>query len=81
MPIRRLGLLDRQVKETYLTMAWVAMPSLEVVPSGQIYSSAPSPGGGPNVVSYQSLSRDFQSNLSVDEDGVVVEYPSLARQI
>jgi uncharacterized protein len=84
MPIRRLGLLDGPVEETQLTMAWVAVPSLEVVPSGQIYSSAPAlrgPNGGPNMVSYQSLTRDFRSTLSVDEDGVVIEYPSLARRI
>jgi hypothetical protein len=81
MPIRRLGLLNRPVEETHLTMAWVAVPSLEVVQSRQIYSSASSPRGGPNVVFYQSLTRDFRSTLSVDEDGVVIEYPSLARQI
>lgn len=81
MPIRRLGLLNRAVEESHLTMAWVAVPSLEVVQSRQIYSSAPSPRCGPNVVSYQGLTSDFRSPLSVDEHGVVIEYPSLARQI
>lgn len=81
MPIRRLGLLEHPVEETALTMAWVAVPSLEVLQSGQIYSSITSPRGGPRLVLFQSLSRDFSSILSVDEDGVVIEYPSLAKRI
>lgn len=81
MPIRHLELLTKQTEETVFTMAWVGMPSLEVIPSKQIYSSVANPDGGQNTVHYQSITRDFASNLSVDDDGLVIDYPTLARRI
>lgn len=78
MPIRRLGLLEREVAETRLLMAWVDVPSLAVIPSGQLYSSAPPTADGSLRVRYESETRDFRSELTVDADGVVLEYPQLA---
>ncbi len=76
MPIRRLGLLEHPTPETTLTMAWVEVPSLRVVPSRQIYSSS-----GDGTVRYQSAERDFTAELTVDADGVVIDYPGLAKRI
>ncbi|WP_295010699.1 putative glycolipid-binding domain-containing protein [uncultured Microbacterium sp.] len=77
MPIRRLGLLEREVPPTPLIMAWVEVPSLRVLRSDQLYASSPRPGR----VRYRSLHRDFEAELLVDQDGVVIEYPTLARRV
>lgn len=79
MPIRRLGLLEADVDETPLTMAWVDMPSLQVIASPQRYSSRTV--SGRRVVRYESETRDFRSDLEVDEHGIVVRYPQLARSL
>jgi hypothetical protein len=83
MPIRRLGALDDVLPETRLVMAWVEVPSLAVLPSGQVYSSAAplDPASGRGVVRYRSETRDFMADLTVDEDGLVVDYPRLARRV
>ncbi|PRY68398.1 hypothetical protein B0I08_104100 [Glaciihabitans tibetensis] len=79
MPIRRLDLLNRDVDETHLVMAWVEMPSLRVLRSDQLYSSGAR--GDRTHVRYQSFSRDFDASLSVDAHGLVVDYPTLARRV
>jgi hypothetical protein len=33
------------------------------------------------VVRYRSETRDFMADLTVDEDGLVVDYPRLARRV
>ena len=76
MPIRRLGLLGRTVPETTLVMAWVEVPSLRVIRSDQVYASST-----PGRVRYRSYSRDFQAELTVDPDGIVIDYPGLARRL
>ncbi|MGO4533440.1 putative glycolipid-binding domain-containing protein [Leifsonia sp. 2MCAF36] len=82
MPIRRLGALDG-LEETELTMAWVALPSLTVTASRQAYSAAAGfdPSSGWGVVRYRSLDSEFMADLTVDEDGLVVDYPGIARRI
>lgn len=82
MPILRLGAHRKEVEEEAFVMAWVALPSLAVVRSEQLYSSGPyDPEAGHAVVRYSSASRDFVGDLSVDQDGVVIDYPQLARRI
>ncbi|KRC49992.1 hypothetical protein ASE16_13885 [Leifsonia sp. Root227] len=82
MPILRLGAHQRAVQETAFVMAWVALPSLAVVRSEQLYSSGPyDPEAGHAVVRYSSGSRDFTGDVTVDQDGVVIDYPQLARRI
>ncbi|MFF1634826.1 putative glycolipid-binding domain-containing protein [Leifsonia sp. NPDC058248] len=83
MPMLRLGVLDAATPETRFVMAWVALPSLEVVRSDQVYSSmaALDPAAGHGVVQYQSASRDFTADLTVDPDGIVIDYPRLAKRI
>jgi hypothetical protein len=88
LPILRLGLLAGDVPETELTMAWVEVPSLRVLPSQQVYASGQAAGGEATdgeansraTVRYASRSRDFAGTLVVDEDGLVVDYPGLARR-
>jgi uncharacterized protein len=84
MPILRLGLLgdDPPRGETALVMAWVDVPSLRVLRSDQLYAarSPLDPGSGSAVVTYTSATRDFTADLTVDADGLVVDYPQLARR-
>lgn len=80
MPIRRLGLLDHQVEPTPLVMAWVEVPSLRVIRSDQLYGSGSKSESSPYSVRYTSRSRDFDAALSVDQDGMVIDYPTLARR-
>jgi hypothetical protein len=78
MPIRRLGLLDHNVEDTHLVMAWVEMPSLRVLRSDQVYASAPGDEG--KRVLYKSYAGDFNAFLTVDDEGFVVDYPGLAHR-
>ncbi|MEJ6012284.1 putative glycolipid-binding domain-containing protein [Corynebacterium sp. H127] len=75
MPIRRLGLLEHKVARTPLVMAWIEMPSLRVISSDQYYSSLDQ-----NHVRYESGTRQVDVTLSVDDFGVVQDYPNLARR-
>lgn len=79
MPIRRLGLLDHEVQDTQLVMAWVEMPSLRVLRSDQVYASGLT--GIRGSVAYTSFSRDFSAHLTVDDAGLVIDYPTLARRV
>jgi uncharacterized protein len=75
LPIRRLNLLKAQAGVAHrLNVAWVLLPSLEVVQADQIYT----PLGG-NHVRYAS--ETFNADLTVDDDGFVTDYPGLARRI
>ncbi len=83
MPILRLGLLAAADPETELVMAWVDLPSLRVIRSDQVYSAVRpfETEQGSAVVRYQSANRSFVADLTVDEDGLVIDYPGLARRI
>ena len=83
MPILRLGLLDTAGSETGLVMAWVDLPSLQVIRSDQLYRGVRSfdEEAGSAVVRYESANRSFMADLTVDEDGLVIDYPWLAKRI
>ena len=82
MPIRRLRLLDGEVDENALVMAWVEMPSLRVIRSDQVYASGPDAHApSERRVRYRSYSRDFHAELTVDADGLVIDYPGLAVRV
>ncbi|MET4097739.1 putative glycolipid-binding domain-containing protein [Arthrobacter sp. UYCu712] len=79
MPIRRLRLNEQAVPATNLVMAWIEMPSLRVLRSDQVYAS--DPAAAPGTVHYASASGDFQTDLVIDSDGIVIDYPHLARRV
>lgn len=72
--------VDAPGPEHQFLMAWVEVPSLRVLASGQLYRLI-SASADRFVVRYTSQQRDFTADLLVDPDGVVVDYPQLARRI
>ncbi|MET9604240.1 putative glycolipid-binding domain-containing protein [Streptomyces sp. NPDC006512] len=76
MPVLRHALHRRPAgpPHTFL-MAWVSVPALEVVANRQTYTPLESTGPGA-VVRYES--GDFRSDITFDDDGLVLHYPRLA---
>ncbi|TDC69888.1 hypothetical protein E1193_30240 [Micromonospora sp. KC606] len=72
LPIRRLGLAGAAASTAHrITVAWVLLPSLAVVPAEQVYTAL-----GPGRVGFAS--GTFRAELSLDGDGFVMHYPGLA---
>ncbi|GGN69774.1 hypothetical protein GCM10010112_35610 [Actinoplanes lobatus] len=75
LPIRRLGLLRAEAGVSHrLNVAWVLVPSLEVVQADQIYTSL----GGRRI---RFASETFSADLTCDDDGFIEDYPGLARRV
>lgn len=77
LPIRRLG-LHRQSGDQVLPMVFVSLPTLEVVLVSQRYRTL-SASGGLSTINFSS--NDFSADITVDADGMVVEYPDLATRV
>jgi uncharacterized protein len=77
MPILRHG-LHRQPGDVDFLMAFIEVPSLRVVPSRQRYTHLRVHDGGA-VVRYSSGS--FHSELTIDAEGFVIDYPQLGRRV
>lgn len=74
LPIRRLDLLKAEPGVAHrVSVAWVLLPSLEVVQADQIYTAL-----GDGRVRFAN--ETFSADLVVDDEGFVVEYPGLARR-
>ncbi|WP_328340933.1 putative glycolipid-binding domain-containing protein [Micromonospora sp. NBC_00421] len=74
LPIRRLGLAGATSSvEHRITVAWVLVPSLEVVAGEQVYTAV-----GPGRVGFAS--DTFRAELTVDDHGFVIRYPGLAER-
>lgn len=67
--------------EINFVMAWVEVPSLRVIRSEQIYQLRRTAVDGTSVVRYIGLHRSFEGDLEVDLDGLVINYPQLARRV
>ena len=75
LPIRRLDLLKAEPGVAHrISVAWVLVPSLEVVQADQIYTRL-----GEGVVRFAN--ETFSADLIVDDDGFVASYPTLAKLI
>jgi len=73
--VRRLGLLKAEPGVAHrISAAWVLVPSLEVIQADQIYTPL-----GDNRIRYAS--ETFSADLTVDDEGFVVDYPGLARLV
>lgn len=74
LPVRRLGMHQRAVDAHELPMVYVSLPDLDVRQVWQSYRTISV--GEPSVVEYASGS--FLARLTVDADGLVLDYPGLA---
>lgn len=75
LPIRRLGLQDAAPGTSHrITVVWVLVPSLLVVPVEQTYTTLP----GGNV---RFDSEGFTADLQLDASGYVIAYPGLAERV
>jgi hypothetical protein len=74
LPIRRLELQSGQVEP--IRVLYIHVPSLETSVWEQRYTGLE---GG--LVRYESVGSDFQRDLHVDDDGLVIDYPSLFRRV
>ncbi len=77
LPVRRLG-LHRSAAEHELPMVFVDLPSLEVGLTRQTYRTV-SVGPERSVVSFAS--ERFVAELTVDSEGLVIDYPGLAKRL
>jgi hypothetical protein len=78
MPVLRRGLLDSG-GPIDLTMAWVSVPDLVVSRSVQRYTFI-GRDGDLRVVRFEDDSG-FSANVVFDSDGLVVNYPGIARRL
>ncbi|MCR2783922.1 MULTISPECIES: putative glycolipid-binding domain-containing protein [unclassified Microbacterium] len=79
MPIRRLDLHRSDHDETRLAMAWVEVPTLRVLRKEQLYSSHYD--GVERKVRYRTGDGEFTSDITVDHNGMVIDYPGLAWRV
>jgi hypothetical protein len=75
MPVLRHGLLEPG-EPVDLVMAWVSVPDLTMHASPQRYVPL-----GNGVVRFESLDGPFTADIVFDDDGIVVDYPELARRL
>ncbi|MEU7850902.1 putative glycolipid-binding domain-containing protein [Micromonospora parva] len=75
LPFHRLGMAAEPADVAHrITVAWVLLPGLEVVPAEQIYT-----GLGPGRMRFAS--GTFTADIDLDDAGYVVRYPGLAERI
>jgi uncharacterized protein len=81
MPIRRSGLNRHPGAEDFL-MAWISVPDLQVLASGQRYEHVRDDKDG-SVVRYvdRGLFPGYKANLRLDRAGIVRLYPGLGRRV
>ena len=70
LPLRRLG--RALAERTVIDVAYVHIPSLDCTPARQAYTRI-----APGRVLYEGIGSDFQAELDVDEDDLVLRYPGL----
>jgi uncharacterized protein len=79
MPIHRHGLLSGG-SSVELTAAWVSVPDLSVQADGQRYTSVTT-AGDRAVVRYEAVDGTFAADITVDADGIALDYPGIARRL
>ncbi len=76
LPVRRLD-LDVGGDPAALSMVYVPFDTFAPKLDGQSYRCL-QPG---RLYRYQALDRSFAANLSVDDDGLVIDYPTLFERV
>jgi hypothetical protein len=79
MPVLRHDLLSGSGR-VELIAAWVSVPDLSVRPDGQCYSYLRT-GPDYHVLRYEATDGSFTADITVDREGLVVDYPGIARRL
>jgi uncharacterized protein len=79
MPILRHGLLSPG-PPVEITTAWVSVPDLAVQADGQRYTFVRSDRDS-RVVRFEATDGTFAAEIVLDPDGIVLDYPGLARRL
>jgi hypothetical protein len=75
LPVRRLGIREAEPGSSYrITVAWVLVPSLLVLPAQQVYTAL-------SASRVRFASEGFTADIDLDADGYVAHYPGLAEQV
>lgn len=74
LPIRRSGLQPNVPRSFY--MAWVPLDTLLPIRDGQIYTRLDA-----GHVRYRAADGSFEQVLIIDEDGFVIDYPTLFQRL
>jgi hypothetical protein len=77
MPIRRLALPPEQ--PVALNVVYARIPDLDISMAAQDYTRRGA-GDAPDRFRYRSLGSDFTAELSVDKDGIVIDYGTIWRR-
>ncbi len=80
LPIRRLGLHKKSGEHT-LPMAFVTLPELEVQAVHQNYRTVSLADAEDEAAVIGFTWDDFQADLVVDDDGLVISYPGVATRL
>lgn len=81
MPLRRLGLLSHTTTAS-IVVAWVSVPDLELQPYRQRYERIALTESAATVRFIdEDLLPGFVADLELDSNGIVENYPSLARRV
>ncbi|GCE28722.1 hypothetical protein KDA_42060 [Dictyobacter alpinus] len=78
LPIRRLELAVGESME--IQVAYITVPDLNVRPARQRYTCLTRTESGGSY-RYESLDSDFTAELTVDEQGLVIDYPELWQMV
>jgi hypothetical protein len=78
IPVRRLALRPGQKAE--LKVAYIAAPRMEIRAARQRYTCLRANGYG-GAVTYEGPIGEFQADLPLDPDGIVIDYPDLFRRV
>lgn len=80
MPVLRHDLHRTSGTREFL-MAWVSVPDLRVVPMRQRYEHLGTDSSRASRVRYANADGSFTAVLTLDDQGLVVDYPGLSRRV
>jgi hypothetical protein len=78
LPIRRLGMVPGWSEE--LSVVYVSVPDLAVSVARQRYTCL-TWGADGGRYRFESLGSDFTAEITLDADGLVIDYPRIARRV
>lgn len=83
LPVLRHGLLEPASRADDMAMVWISVPDLALHRSLQRYTHVRAAGAEPAVVLFESVgeNEDFRAEITFDAEGLVLEYPGIARRM